>query len=101
MAYSRLVFPRAEVSAARLWSASEVSGAWPEAASRRGGAAGNDVGPPWTHVVEVAGKPRGAPEAVVILLALPTAAVAKRLHAAATGRRPSKGGSSAADTSAE
>jgi len=83
--YSRLVFPRAEVSSARLWSASEVCGTWPEA---RRGAAGNEVGPPWIHVVEVAGRPRGAPEAVAVLLALPTAAVAKRLHGAAAGRPP-------------
>mmetsp|Transcript_143921 Transcript_143921/g.264431 ORF Transcript_143921/g.264431 Transcript_143921/m.264431 type:complete len:655 (+) Transcript_143921:108-2072(+) len=100
--YSRLIFPLAEVHAVKLWPKSDVAQCWNP--DLRGADAlksfrGRDMqappgspagyGPPWPYIVQVSGVPRGAPEELVILLALPTLQLAKRLQEAAL-RRPRK-----------
>lgn len=93
-AYSRLVYPLDQVKALRLWPKADVSRCWPngvpedDISSRTGiSLRSAEQGPISGHVAEVTGMPRGATEEFTTLLALPSAALAKRLLEAMQ-RRP-------------
>jgi len=80
---TRIVVPRGSVLGVKHWSPGEVIGCWPPELQVSGGSL-------YANWVEIACTPRNAPEPMSLLLALPSADIARRLHEAfsATPRPP-------------
>mmetsp|Transcript_46840 Transcript_46840/g.100173 ORF Transcript_46840/g.100173 Transcript_46840/m.100173 type:complete len:524 (+) Transcript_46840:104-1675(+) len=71
-ASGRCVVPLGEISGVKLRPQSNRTPCWPPTAAKEG------FGPPWPHIVEFTGAPRGGPRVLTVLLALPSGELAAR-----------------------